>query len=373
MVTSKSIFSAPDFDGLSPKINIKLVFGLYELREEAFLTKGIISDFMFWLPAILINLQVKKQINDSDILHCHSFYIMEMLRRKNVKNKVILSIYNPIPPRNIPDLYFADKIIFQSKSLLNQTAINQKEISHKFEYIPPGMSLSNFYNNRTYREVHKPIKILFVGRTRKFKNIEGLINAMYFLKNADPNGYLLNIVTSGPLVEKYKAHAKKLGVEKMINFHCTMNSEQMIDFYLTNDIVIVPSWYESFSLVSLEALALKRNLIVSKNMTEFLSYFPNVEKCNPSSAVDIANKIILTCNKNPIYGEIEYFKRFDWKNVFPQYLRVYEEVCARNVSERATFSINKCQHKGQNNPDLTQYYQRKKVTPDYKDNIDETF
>ena len=113
--------------------------------------------------------------------------------------------------------------------------------------------------------------VLFVGRIDPIKGIDVLLQAAANLSHLeDPPQFLfvggdLDEIgkTVGPLAEVAE-HAALLGVEQ----HCLFVGSQPQDllplYYAAADIVAVPSRYESFGLVAVEAMACGRPVVASR-------------------------------------------------------------------------------------------------------------
>lgn len=92
--------------------------------------------------------------------------------------------------------------------------------------------------------------ILFVGNPIQLKRLDLLLNAVKLLAN---DSLALVVVGGGYELEKYKQMAKNLN---NIYFVGQCNEQQKLsDYYNTASCVVVPSDYESFSLVATEAMA----------------------------------------------------------------------------------------------------------------------
>jgi D-inositol-3-phosphate glycosyltransferase len=99
--------------------------------------------------------------------------------------------------------------------------------------------------------------LLFVGRIDPLKGIEQLIKALSLLKNT---GNLKLIVVGGDEnsrteLEELKKLSLALGVRSLVSFPGLVRQEQLPCYYSAADVCVVPSYYESFGLVALEALA----------------------------------------------------------------------------------------------------------------------
>ena len=108
---------------------------------------------------------------------------------------------------------------------------------------------------RKQKEVHRPLRYLYVGRLVEVKNVSLLIEEF------NANGKPLTIVGSGPLEQELKRQAKT-----HIEFTGFIPNEQLGDIYQAHDVFILPSSYEPWGLVVEEALYWGLPVIVSSQV-----------------------------------------------------------------------------------------------------------
>jgi D-inositol-3-phosphate glycosyltransferase len=99
--------------------------------------------------------------------------------------------------------------------------------------------------------------LLFVGRIDPLKGIDKLLKTMPILKNHEN---LKLVVVGGDEnsraeLEGLKKLAASLNIVDSIDFRGLVKQDQLPYFYSAADVCVVPSYYESFGLVPLEALA----------------------------------------------------------------------------------------------------------------------
>jgi D-inositol-3-phosphate glycosyltransferase len=98
---------------------------------------------------------------------------------------------------------------------------------------------------------------LFVGRFDSMKGLDRLIEAMRFLKH---RRHLRLMIVGGdgmhtPEGQTCLGLARTFGVEDSIAFIGRIEQNDLPVYYNAADVMVMPSHYESFGLVSLEALA----------------------------------------------------------------------------------------------------------------------
>ncbi len=100
--------------------------------------------------------------------------------------------------------------------------------------------------------------VLYVGRFAPLKGVGALLQAVAVLKAQRPQLKLVLVGGDGPDAESDKAlmaQARTLGIEERVIFVGRIKPDRLADYYAAADFLALPSHYESFGLVVLEALA----------------------------------------------------------------------------------------------------------------------
>lgn len=133
----------------------------------------------------------------------------------------------------------------------------------KIEIIPCGVNLDRFQplDRETARQrlAFSPEEklLLYVGRFDPLKGLDRLLAAMACLRH-DP---LLRLIVVGgddnqrPETRRFRKLADKLGIHDRVVFAGRVEQDMLPLYYSAADVVVIPSCYESFGLVVLEALA----------------------------------------------------------------------------------------------------------------------
>lgn len=100
---------------------------------------------------------------------------------------------------------------------------------------------------------------LFVGNGYLRKGLGMLIEALAEMKNKD---FLLSVVGKDNKAEYFQAKAIQLGLKDKIRFFGSM--EEMTPFYQLCDALVIPSFYDPFANVTIEALAMGLFIVSSK-------------------------------------------------------------------------------------------------------------
>lgn len=104
--------------------------------------------------------------------------------------------------------------------------------------------------------------ILFLGRLTWVKGIRNLVQAMPLILNEYPKAKLI-ILGKGEEEKDIIETARRLGVKDNVvcNFEFVPENERILH-YAAADVCVFPSIYEPFGIVSLEAMAMKKPVVV---------------------------------------------------------------------------------------------------------------
>jgi glycosyltransferase involved in cell wall biosynthesis len=134
-----------------------------------------------------------------------------------------------------------------NKYLINPNGINETCLP-----IRSDISLVNF--SKDY------INLLVVGVLRKIKGQLIAIKALEIL-NSHGNKYRLHFCGSGPDLDFLKNTVRELNLSNSVFFYGEVSN--ISDYYSLSDIVIIPSFFESFGYVALESAIMRRPVIAS--------------------------------------------------------------------------------------------------------------
>ncbi|MDR2035179.1 MAG: glycosyltransferase family 4 protein [Coriobacteriales bacterium] len=96
--------------------------------------------------------------------------------------------------------------------------------------------------------------ILFAGKLTEFKGVDVFLHAVQKYEESKPGGFITVIAGMGQEGDNLKALAEELGLENT-HFVGHQNQQQLRKLYSTADVFVIPSRYEPFGLVALEAMA----------------------------------------------------------------------------------------------------------------------
>lgn len=263
------------YNELSKRLNIFVVFialNTNEKRSDDFVTlKDIKFKYQFLFNGnfqsrnILQNIKkLKNCLKDKNYKKLlvggwdlKEFWFLIFIHRKSMNCLVLESTINESRVDGIRG--FLKRIFLSRISLVFASGKLHDELLQALYYkgditITKGVGI---INKPEFQQIKKEYKkrFLFIGRISQEKNISLLVDIFNELKE-----YTLTIVGTGPIEKELKNKAKK-----NIIFAGQVDNILLKEYFLANDIFILPSIAEPWGLVVEEALYFGLPVIVSKN------------------------------------------------------------------------------------------------------------
>ena len=184
------------------------------------------------------------------------------------------------------------------------------------------------------------ILLLYVGRFDALKGLDILLTAMTCLKSSDR----FRLVIVGGDGEDHHAHqsliekTRELGISERCVFTGPIEHQYLPSFYNSADVLVIPSRYESFGLVGLEALACGRPVVSTPvgAMDNLLRDVRAVRMVSNSSPESLAGEIksLIADPSLPSSAEIRAsVTGYSWSRVADRILMEYQEAIDRHASE----------------------------------------
>lgn len=135
----------------------------------------------------------------------------------------------------------------------------QTEASVPIQIIPNAIDLSLFVPRMRWgggeEKRDGPIKLLFVGRLIKFKNLETLLEAIALLRQQAKRPFILEIVGDGTQRAQLEQQVSEQGIARNVHFTGWIERSQIVPKYQEADIFVTPSIWEGMPNTVLEAMA----------------------------------------------------------------------------------------------------------------------
>jgi len=231
-------------------------------------------------------------------------------------------IYFPGPPRKILAKYINQcsassscGSAYKDLSIIAPNAIN----------ISPGVDIDFFFPDFRKRNTDK-VTITFVGRLINVKNLPFLIRCFNKVYHNNPKTQL-RIIGEGDLYQQLKQM-----VQSDITFTGFKKGVNLLDEYQKSDIFVIPSRYESYSMVTLEAMACALPIIASN-----VGYLPKIVKDNgilvaSDNDTELVHALSVLINNKDKRNEMGHKSRYyaishySWQKSVKQIEEIYSRI-----------------------------------------------
>jgi D-inositol-3-phosphate glycosyltransferase len=254
----------------------EFVRGVLHFATERGLTYDLIHAH-YWLSG-LAGLDLRREWGAPLVQMFHTLGVM--------KNRVARSTQEQASPLRIESevrlLREADRIVAATQAEVAQFQWLYKIDTDRVVVIPPGVDTGRFYPMRK-DEAREFVGVacgdrmlLYVGRVEPLKGIDTLFEAVAILQHqgvlAD-NGVCLAVIGGDPDVgteqmteemSRLQSLRESLGIVNMVAFLGKQDQDTLQYYYAAAEAVVVPSHYESFGLVALEAMACGTPVVASE-------------------------------------------------------------------------------------------------------------
>ncbi|MCK5465991.1 glycosyltransferase family 4 protein [Candidatus Parcubacteria bacterium] len=233
----------------------------------------------------------------------------------------------------------ASKVIAVSKNTKIDIVKHFKIKKNKIDVIYEGADgqFKVINNNQKITEIKKKYNItkpfiFYTGVWRNHKNLVGLVKAFGILKNKYKLNYQL--VLGGkedPYYPEVRKTWEKLKLEKEIIRTGFIKQEELSLFYNAAEIFVIPSFYEGFGLIGLEAMSCGTPVVSSDktSLPEVLGdaaiYF------NPNNPEEMAEKMKLVLTDKKLYNELrekgfKQVEKYSWERMGGETIEIYDNI-----------------------------------------------
>ena len=205
-------------------------------------------------------------------------------------------------------------------------------IKKKISIVPNG--IDDFWLLNTYKEkpidltnsriAEKELKTIYVGQINKNKNLEESVNAIVELKK---QGWSVTFTAIGEVQDE--EIFSQLNKYDFFNYNNSVPKEELISFYRSADIFIMPSHTETFGLVYAEAMSQGLPVIYTRGQG-FDGQFKDGEvgySVDDNNPLELAEKILMVCNNYQGLSQscLKNVSKFNWDIVAREYLNLYHK------------------------------------------------
>lgn len=242
---------------------------------------------------------------------------------------------------------WADRIITATQAEYAQLLWLYRADRRKLSIVPPGVDAAQF-TPRPRDESRAAVglkpgqkMLLFVGRLEPLKAVDSIIRALHAISTVSPadlDGVRLTIVggeVGNPERKRLSAFADQLGVAGYIEFVGAKDHSQLPTYYSAAEALLMPSDYESFGMVALEAMATGTPVIASN--VGGLAYL--VREGETGYLVPVRDPLALAERIRDILGDSarrdamgraahDLAQQYDWAHIADRLMEVFSEARA---------------------------------------------
>lgn len=276
----------------------------------------------------------------------HMFHTLGLMKQRvSQSREEVEGDYRIIGERKV--LEIASRIIAATQAELAQLQWLYHADPNKIKIIPPGVDPSHFYpipDDEAKEFIGVPPcdqMLLYVGRIEPLKGIDNLIQA---ITQMDREGMQVCLVVIGgesgqdsenenKEILYLKELTSKAGIPDLVTFLGRKSQDTLPYYYSAAEVVVMPSHYESFGMVALEAMACGTPVVASQvgglafliqdGVTGF-----TVPVDEPKLLANRLSQLIIDTELRERMGRqaAEFARGYSWDKIADQVLRVYEDV-----------------------------------------------
>jgi len=182
--------------------------------------------------------------------------------------------------------------------------------------------------------------VVFTGRLQWEKGVQTLLEATKVLKRRVPD---LRVVVAGrgTYESDLRQLAKALRLGRTVAFTGYLTHEELTGLVAAADVAVVPSLYEPFGLVAIEAAALGTNVVLSQagGLAEMVSDGITPFSFKPGDAADLADVIEAAIDARPATTKVRRLlaSAYSWPGIAERTVAVYVQAAkSKHPRRRST-------------------------------------
>jgi glycosyltransferase involved in cell wall biosynthesis len=335
--------------------------GVEVFRADSY--KNPSPDFATWVYLMNVNMQkeaaaiVRSLDGKVDIFHAHDWLVADAgIGLKHVFRKPLLATIHSTEIGRRNGIHFDyERMIHETEAWLTYEAwkvvcCSNYMVSHvkwafglpedKLVMVPNGVNVDVYSKNETedIRQFRNKFAlpeekiVLFVGRLVYEKGVHVLVNAVP--KVLEKVNAKFIIVGNGYMKEQLSNLIRNMGLSHKVLFTGFVDDDTLRKLQKCADVSVVPSLFEPFGIVALEAMAAKSPVVVSDTggLSEIVEHDVDGIKVYANNPESLAWGItrVLTDEKHADWIRTNAFKKvrekYNWNEIANQTKRVYDIV-----------------------------------------------
>lgn len=247
-------------------------------------------------------------------------YLKAIARRIKGKDKIASADYLWQGHRNsIKEILNRTAMVLPNSKLEYQQLIQSYAVPSRYATVPNGIDDSLFKPNPSCEK--DPLLVICAARIEGIKNQLNLIHAL------NDTSFRVMIIGAPAANQHHYFRLCKSMAAKNIIFLDHLSQEELVQYYQKAKVHILPSWFETCGLSTLEAAAMGCNVVITeKGFTR--EYFEDFAfYCDPSSPDSIRQAVEDASRSDTRTGlQEKIFSLYTWKQAALQTLDAYKKI-----------------------------------------------
>lgn len=327
-------------------------------------------DIAKYLPTFIENVKsfVAKADTEYDLVHCHYWlsgpagislsetwerpHVVTFHTLAEVKRQARPGVDDPIE-RSSTERWVAAKtdIIVVSDGHERDFLARLYDVpSEKVAVVPGGVDVNLFYpRNRDEARVRLGLTedniILCVGRLDPLKGVDLALASAALLKDHKNIKVVLvgGDLDKDPEAQRLAELSDSLGMKDSVQFEGAVAHEELPWYYCAADLLMVPSYYESFGLVALEAMACGTPVVAAR-----VGGLPSLVKDGENGYLvpwhcpePFAERLEVLLTHNDLRDQMgqaayRFAKEMSWEAVARRFVSLYEDLISKGIAAKET-------------------------------------
>lgn len=298
---------------------------------------------------ILRDIQKKVDFSTIDFIHAHTWYsdggVAYFLSKKyNIPFIVTIrnTDLNVFQKKLVYLRPFGRKVLERAKNIflisasylprvLSQRSLqpSTSTVQEKIKILPNGVDpywLENAVTHKEAKLANDAIQLIYVGRLTAGKNVPLVQQAVIWLNENTSYNVHLHIVGGGGASEDEVIELAKQHSSYFIYYGKINNKDELANLYRSADIFVMPSSYETFGLVYVEAMLQGLPILYTAN-EGIDGFYPESigEKVQTPTVQEITEKLSVMIDNLDGYSipTKELKQNHDWAEIAKEYFKMY--------------------------------------------------
>ena len=291
----------------------------------------------FWSAFCRASATVARRLSPlPDLLHCHDWMtvLAGILLKVDLGLPLAFHVHLPQTVAVNADLESlglaaADLVIVNSEAVRRELESRPLQL-RRLEVLPNGVDAQTFQPQPDWPQDDG--YLLFVGRLVAQKGVDLLLRAFGAVLRRCPESRLV-IVGDGELELFLKRLSREMGFPDRVSFLGWRTGGDLVEIYQRAQVVVVPSYYEPFGIVALEAMACGRPVVGARvgGLEEIVISDEHGLLFEPGDYLDLARRLavlILDPERRRRMGAAarERAGSFRWEAIAGRMAGLYEEL-----------------------------------------------